>query len=107
MIRAGLLCKSCKAGRCAEIGVMIACPECNETGCSKCAQTGYLEFETCPQKLLDRSTKETIFCAEAMEHGALPVAGGLLNQASAFLEHATFYLAEKNRAEAELYKKKP
>lgn len=64
-----------------------------------------MELSGCPQQQLDRATKELVDGAEWMETGILPVSGGWLDQAAAFIEQAKFYSVEKNRVEAERYKR--
>lgn len=104
MIRGGALCKSCSGGKCQDIGIKLACPNCNELGCDKCNQTGYFELNTCPQQEITRDAKEVMKYSEWMERGFLPVSGGLLDQSASLLAHCGFYADEKNRVEAERYK---
>jgi hypothetical protein len=105
LIRCGELCGTCTATRCEDNNVRIACPNCNEKGCERCENTGYFWIKECPQNLIDSNTKEAINYTEWMDKGFLPVNGGLLDQSASLVEHCKFYSDERNRIEAERYKK--
>lgn len=89
-----------------DIGVLVDCPECNGYGCKNCNGDGRHKYSDCPQKIIDRNTKDAIGFAELMEKGFLPCEGGLLNQSAALIEHCKFYGEEKCRVEAEWSKRR-
>ena len=98
------MCSGCRAGRCDESkGAKIACPVCNEKGCSNCDMTGYF-YAGCPQQDVDQQTREVIKISEWMDKGFLPCGGGLVDQSASLLEQTKFYQDERDRVEAERYK---
>lgn len=110
MIRQGLLCRNCTAGKCHDVptdlsSVSIACQSCNEAGCDDCGQTGYIELTSCPKRMVDRGTLQAIRMADLMKEGLPPVAGGVLDQSAWFVNFYEVFRSEQNRAEAEAYKR--
>lgn len=85
--------------------MVIDCPECSGLGCERCEKKGRTEYKECPQKMLDRQTKEVVKHSEWMDRGFLPSIGGTLDQSASLMEQCQFYHEEKNRVEAERYKK--
>ena len=66
----------------------MECPACGGAGCEACGQRGRYEVKKCPARALDARTWLAVRLAEAAARGTWPVAGGLLDQAYAFVEAA-------------------
>jgi len=83
--------------------VTIACPTCNESGCDDCVD-GYFELNECPKQFCGNKIGEFIMHAELTQKGMPPIAGGTLDQSASFMDAASYYWAEMDRAKAESYK---
>lgn len=79
--------------------IRLECPACNgrDEHCESCRGWGYTLVTTCPQNLMDRDTVEFIQLAELYEKGLPPVAGGVLDQAAAFVGAFAYYQQQMNR----------
>lgn len=55
--------------------------------------------------MIDGNTVEAMRYSEWMDKGFLPTDGGLLSQSASLVEHCKFFSDERNRIEAERYKK--
>jgi hypothetical protein len=74
----------------------MECPSCGgDAGCSECNETGRLQIESCPLELVTPDVWEVVELAEFYEKGLPPVAGGVLDQAAAFIEAAAIVFREK------------
>ena len=105
MIHGGI-CSACRgAGRCVDKPterepLRQECAACggrasgDSGGCQSCGGLGYTLFTDCPQKCLDRSTFDFLRLCHLSKRGALPVAGGTLDQTQWFIDGYSLYLSE-------------
>jgi hypothetical protein len=77
------------------------CQGCTGSGCHRCGGAGEIAIAGCPLEIVPAEAYEIVeLAATAAEHGLMPVAGGLLDQAAVFLTAARMVWAEKARIEA-------
>lgn len=62
--------------------------------CPACDGRGYVVYEDCPRKSLDRATFDLLRFCHLAKRGALPIGGGTLDQSQWFLDAYSLYLSE-------------
>lgn len=73
----------------------LSCPNCFGGGCTSCNRSGYFNLTTCPMEFAGNEPYEIIRFARILgDKGLTPVAGGLLDQSSNFIEAANHVWAE-------------
>lgn len=87
----GALCKHCTRTKChdaptKQLPARLACVACEGKGCDGCNGNGYTLIDRCPHRIVTRDVWQALRFARRADKGALPVAGGLLNQTQSFLE---------------------
>ncbi len=97
MIRSGVLCKSCRGGKCHEITdtvrIEIPCTECEGRGCDHCDRGSYV-LDDCPKATVGMDIVNLVRCADLTEKGLPPIAGGSLDQSHWFMEAASYFWSE-------------
>lgn len=78
---------------------MVGCPLCGERGCDQC-EDGYFQLDGCPRQYLGTEFIEAVNLA-VTPGGALPVAGGLLDQSHWFLQLKRTIDGECSRIESD------
>lgn len=69
-------------------------------GCEGC-RGGSIEVTECPREVVDAGTWEAVWMARMLEQGAMPVAGGVLDQATSGMQAMRAVLNEQARAASE------
>ena len=104
----GELCKSCHGG-ChpnEASGVEIECVGCDGSGkqgeddCEDCDGHGFIEIDGCPRKHAQEVASAVNLAAMA-EKGMMPIAGGILDQSSWFIDLWQLLGSEKSRISSE------
>lgn len=106
-----MICKGCGITKCAlqvneQYPLQIACPTCDEHGCSECDEEGWIRITQCPKTIVDREIMSFIELADYAKNGLFPVSGGALEQSQSFLAACRFLWSEDNRAEMQQMDKK-
>jgi hypothetical protein len=65
-----------------------------QPGCPECKGTDEIPIHTCPRRLIRSEHRAACLLAVEIEHGVLPTAGGLLDQAAQFVEALPLLLNE-------------
>jgi len=113
MLEHGRLCEHCTATRCVDkpgpsYKINIACPSCDGAGCTPCNNKGTMIIDDCPSKMTDMKTREILRLCRLANKGALPVAGGTLDQSRQFIEALDLYNSDSsywhNMSQAEAFK---
>jgi hypothetical protein len=68
-----------------DASIEIECPECDGDGCGSC-DGGMFTLVECPRKFVPQEIFAAINMSTLAEKGLLPVAGGLLDQSSWYME---------------------
>jgi len=66
------------------------------SGCPDCGHTRRVEIDRCPLEFLEPDLWAWLTFADMLEKGLPPVAGGLLDQAWAFVQLANFAMSDKS-----------
>lgn len=62
--------------------------------CSECGGTGLIPIRRCPNRVVQQVHLDAVLAAIQTEHGILPVAGGMQDQAATFVEALPLLLRE-------------
>ncbi|MEM9414819.1 MAG: hypothetical protein AAGA29_04990 [Planctomycetota bacterium] len=74
----------------------VKCPGCNAKGCGYCGDRGDFAVTKPIPEVVPARLFRLIEMVEMFEHGAMPVAGGSLDQSAWFVTAATFISSERN-----------
>ena len=108
----GALCRGCSPGRCddapsATQPAIFKCPLCDGRGCGACDQAGTFELDHCPTLYLDESVRSLVNTyGPLFDLGAMPVAGGVLDQCASFIAAHSFLRIERDRWKAKITQKR-
>lgn len=81
---------------------MLPCFDCNGEGCEACNYTGTEQEVTGCPKQFAAGVGFALTVAELAEHGALPVAGGLLDQTAVGIEAIQAVWSAQAQAKAQV-----
>lgn len=90
----------CDAERKQPVSV-IRCWWCFGVGCSECNSTGKRPIYRCPRASVSRFAVDALRLLALYEQGAFPAAGGLMDQAAAYVEAMQCLTVEVSRARDE------
>lgn len=62
--------------------------------CPECAGTNEIPILRCPNAIVQRVHRDAVLAATQVEHGILPAAGGLFDQAATFVDALPLLLRE-------------
>lgn len=102
MIRCGVVCGSCRPGRCEDQPsemepLELRCVNCEGKGCDQC-DDGWMIIKGCPQRSVGPEAAEFTEYADMLwRRGLTPMAGGLVDQTKSFMDAAFFYRDEMAR----------
>jgi hypothetical protein len=65
--------------------------------CGRCDGTGEVKITGCPRRIVPAEAWAVLELADLWDKGLPPAAGGVLDQAAAFVEAARFVWAERGR----------
>lgn len=107
MILSGEMCKSCGTLCTRDFeqgGIVLECPLCDGHGCSECSE-GTMELSQCPRQYIGGELTDAINAATLCEGGIWPVAGGLLDQSSWFVDLQQQLTRDTNRIKSEQFER--
>jgi len=84
---------------------VVECAGCYGEGCGECQGTGRILVTTCPLDFAGDDVWDALEMTSYLEHGALPIPGGVLDQTHIFLEAARFIGAERARQRAAMWER--